>query len=143
MQGEIVVKVEDIKISGTVDFTSPYQDGVTEEKIYMDMDLHMVDGTLHLVGKNDWGYLMTYALAPLLRYAYSVKSKLDKMYQKSNVRADAIVLGKNEYRALDIMHRLHNLETSLKEYEGIPIVQSTINNYMKIYGEDQEELPFY
>lgn len=142
MQGEVVVKVDNIKISGTVDFITPYRDVISENKSYMDMDLHMPDGTLHLVGENDWGYLMASALVPLLRYADSVQRELDKMYQESEVRADAIVLGKNEYRALDIMNLLKHPGTTLKEYKGIPIVQSQIYSYMKIYGEPKEQLPF-
>lgn len=107
------------------------------------MDLIMPDGVLHLCGKNDWGCLIADALVPLLQYAHGVEERIRLEYDSQPEKPDVICLGKNEFRAFDILHRLRGIGEPLAMYRGIPVVRMTKNNGIRMYGKKTEsEEPF-
>lgn len=145
MTGELAVDVKMMTFEGGGDNAmeepfdpSPYYQGMK----YIDMNLVTSDGVLHLCGKNDWGYLIADALIPLLKYANEVERKIREEYQKAG-NVDVIGLGKNEFRAFDILHRLRECGEPITVYKGVPVVKLNKDNGIQIYTrKETEELPF-
>ena len=64
-------------------------------------------------------------------------------YDSQPEKPDVICLGKNEFRAFDILHRLRGIGEPLAMYRGIPVVRMTKNNGIRMYGKKTEsEKPF-
>lgn len=104
------------------------------------MSLYLKDkGHLHICGKNDWGYLITEALQPLLDYAKQVFEDIDKKISQYKRNPEVILLGRNEFRAVDIIHRLRGFGDPIKIYRGVPVVQANCDNKIEIFGSEEEE----
>lgn len=144
MTGELAIDVKKMTFEGGDSAmekpfdSSPYYQGMK----YVDMNLVTSDGALYLCGKNDWGYLVANALIPLLKYANGVERKIsEKSLDTNNI--DVIGLGKNEFRALDILHRLKECGEPLTVFRGIPVVKLNKNDGIQIYtSEETEDMPF-
>lgn len=132
MTAEIEMKVNKVAFERREDMLKPY--GGYYKDAYIDMDIHTDDGVFHLCGKNDLGYLMVDAIMPLLRYADQVEIAIRRKLDDFCYKPEVIGLGKNEFRALDILHRLRGLDDPLSIYKGVPIVKLKDNDGIKIYG---------
>ena len=64
------------------------------------------------------------------------------MDRDKNLKPKVIGLGRNEFRALDIVHRIRGSEDSLKEYNNIPVVRLEENNSIEFLGTKEFDLPF-
>ena len=133
MVGEFAIKADKIKISRESDFVQPYgYDKFDWNDGTMDFDIHSGNEVLHICGSNDWGYLMADALIPLLKYAAQVKMDIKNRIHIDDV-VDVIGLGRNEYRALDIIHRLNNCGEPIHDLFDVPIVRLRQDNGTRIY----------
>lgn len=134
MVGEFAVKADKIKITRESDFVQPYASDKFDLYcgVAMDFDIHSNDEVLHICGGNDWGYLMADALIPLLKYAVRVKMDIKNRIHIDDV-VDVIGLGRNEYRALDIVHRLNNCGEPIHDLFDVPIVRLRQDNGTRIY----------
>lgn len=154
MVGEFAIKADKIKISRESDLVQPYVSDKFgwDDDVTMDFDIHSSNEVLHICGSNDWGYLMADALIPLLKYSAKIKNDVKDRIISDDV-VDVIGLGMNEYRALDIAHRLNNCGEPIHDLFGVPIVQLRQDNGMKIYFSNKTvnfssakvtgEVPFY
>lgn len=98
---------------------------------------------LHIYGKNDWGYLLADALQPLLGYALGVFKHIDDKIAEYKGKPEVIGLGKNEFRAADILHRLRGFGEPIKIYKSIPVVQLQESDRIDLFGQQKnDELPF-
>ena len=73
-------------------------------------------------------------IMPLLRYADQVEIAIRRKLDDFCYKPEVIGLGKNEFRALDILHRLRGLDDPLSIYKGVPVVRLKDNDGIKIYG---------
>lgn len=144
MNAEFDVMVKKVNFSSPENMQKPFDSACYSDRgAYIDMDLIMPDGVLHLCGKNDWGCLIVDALVPLLQYAHGVEERIRLEYDSQPEKPDVICLGKNEFRAFDILHRLRGIGEPLAMYRGIPVVRMTKNNGIRMYGKKTEsEEPF-
>lgn len=140
MTGEFGIIID--KVSFDDDMVTPYK---FNSRPCIDMTISSSEDTVHVCGYNDWGYLLTDALLPLLRYAETVLSNINKQLDGYDGSPEVIVLGKNEYRAVDILHRLRGLGDPIRIYKGIPIVETDYINKTQLLGKhnSDSELPFY
>lgn len=144
MTGELAVEVKKLNFKcGDDAMEQPFDHSSYYRGIkYIDMNLETSDGVLHLCSKNDWGYLIADALIPLLKYANEVERKICEEYNRT-INVDVIGLGKNEFRAFDILHRLRGCGEPLAVYKGVPVVQLNKDNGMQIYiSKETEDMPF-
>ena len=134
MVGEFVIKADKIKISRESDLVQPYVSDKFgwDDDITMDFDIHSNNEVLHICGRNDWGYLMADALIPLLKYAAKIENGIKDRIKPGDA-VDVIGLGRNEYRALDIVHRLNNSGEPIHDLLGVPIVRLRKDNSATIY----------
>ena len=135
------MNVSKVKFSLDDDLTKPFT-GHDEFHLdqYIDLDIFENDGNvLHICGKNDWGYLMVDALMPLIKYADNVLQKIRKMLDEYDGKPEVIVLGRNEYRAVDIIHRLRSNGDLISIFLSIQVVKSERNNYIKLLGNKPRE----
>lgn len=141
MGGELGIEVNHVEFGTKSDLCELY--GVLGLTM-MDLSLYDKEGKwLHICGKNDWGYLLTDALQPLLIYEAEVRTQIDKKLDLYDGRPEIIGLGKNEYRAIDIVHRLRGVGDPIKIYKGIPVFQLQALNRIELFGKDEESLlPF-
>lgn len=138
--GEIGLKVN--KVVFDKDMVEPYNERNTVYR-YIDLDIWSDKDVFHICGENDWGYLVIEALLPLLRYAQDVLKSIDTMLQACTEAPEVIILGKNEYRAVDILHRIRGLGDEIETYKSIPVVRSnTKDNQIKLLGNNEELNPF-
>lgn len=147
MNGEFSLDVKKITFSTDSNMSQPYRDGNGRHDIsYIDLDIYTQDGILHLCGKNDWAYLITDALIPFLRYAQSVEKYIDDEIQKiAQRKIDAICVGRNQFRAMDILHQLRDAGEHIKTYRSIPVVKLNEDDGIRIYSTVKEmeyEEPF-
>jgi hypothetical protein len=110
----------------------------------IDLSILDKDGCwFHICGENDWGYLLTEALQPLLGYALGVLEEIDKKLNSYDGKPEIIGLGKNEYRAVDILHRLRGCGGPIEMYKGTPITKLYSDNKIELFGFiDNDGLPF-
>ena len=140
--GELGMKISKVEFSRDEDMIKPFtDDGYLIREFgknldqYIDLDIYEKDGNiLHICGKNDWGYLMIDTLMPLIKYADNVLQKILKMLEEYGGKPEVIVLGKNEYRAVDIIHRLRENGDPINVFLSIPVVKYEQNNYIKLLG---------
>ena len=122
MSGEFSIKIGKIDFNRIDDLIKPYGNTsiCTDDKPAQDLTITSTSNeTFHICGNNDWAYLVVDALSPLLQYASLVVNKISndlrKMGKEKNTKPKVIGLGKNEFRAFDILHRLRGLGDSLKK----------------------------
>lgn len=92
----------------------------------IDLDLFGTkDEHVIICGSNDWGYLMTEALIPILKFGAKIEkdisNKLEEMSKNGMTKPKVIGLGRNQFRAFDILHRVRGVGEPLKEFRGIPV----------------------
>lgn len=141
MNGEFSLDVKKIAFSTDFDMSQPYSDTIDGHAIpYIDLDIFTQDGTFHICGRNDWAYLVTDALIPFLRYAKSVEKYVDDEIRKTaRYKTDVICVGRNQFRAMDIMHQLRNGGEHIKTYRSIPVVKLKENDGVRIYSSNKDE----
>lgn len=141
MGGELGIEVSHVELESSEALNEPYG---SLGFAYIDLSLCDKEGKwLHICGKNDWGYLLTDALQPLLIYEAELRSQIDKRLEEYDGRPEIIGLGKNEYRAMDIAHRLRGVGDPIKIYKGISVVQLQTLNRIELFGKEEEcLLPF-
>lgn len=139
MSGEVCVNVNFIKFSD--DIVRPYGHPFGSSEVAIDMTFYMnQDQCFHFCGPNDWGQILADSLQDLMRYARAVREDIDSQIKKEG-RPQVIVLGKNEYRALEIWSTICCGE-KLEDFEGFPVVRSNDNdNGITLFG-CEPELPF-
>ena len=150
MSGEFAIKIGKIDFNRIDDLVKPYGNTsiYTDDKPAQDLTITSTSNeTFHICGNNDWAYLVVDALFPLLQYASLVENevsgKLRRMDRDKNLKPKVIGLGRNEFRALDILHRIRGSEEPLKEYGNIPIVRLEENNTIEFLGTKEiDDLPF-
>lgn len=138
--GELGIKVNKAILSN--DVIQPHKS--VNMNTLIDLSLLDTNGEyFHICGENDWGYLLVDALLPLLKYSDKIFQEINNMIEKYRVRPEVIGLGKNEYRAVDIMHRIRGLGDPINMYKGIPVVCLGETNAVKLFGKSEREyLPF-
>lgn len=138
--GELGIKVNKAILSN--DVIQPHK-GLNMSTL---IDLSLLDTNgeyFHICGENDWGYLLVDALLPLFKYADNVLQEISSMIEGYKGHPEVIGLGKNEYRAVDIMHRIRGLGDPIKIYKSIPVVCLGETNAIKLFGKSEREyLPF-
>lgn len=139
--GEIGLKVDKIVFNTDNDLKKPF--GYLGES-YIDMSIYEETGNvIHICGKNDWAYLLADALQLLLDYALEVFKMVDLSINQYKGTPACIGLGKNEFRAVDIIHRLRGFGEPIKVYKNIPVVELRSTDGIELYGQhDINELPF-
>lgn len=149
MSGEIGIEIGKIDFNRIDDLIRPYRNtsSYTGNKPAQDLTITSTSNeTFHICGNNDWAYLVVDALLPLLQYALlvenEVSNKLRRMDRDQNLEPKVIGLGRNEFRALDILHRIHGSEDSLKVYNNIPVVKLEEDNSIEFLGTKEIDLPF-
>ena len=149
MIGELGIEIGKIDFNRCDDLIKPYNNTSIYNDDYPSQDLTIIstsNETFHICGRNDWAYLVVDALSPLLQYASLVENKISndlrKMDKEKNTKPKVIGLGKNEFRAFDILHRLRGLGDSLKKYENIPVVRLEEDNAIEFLGTKEIDLPF-
>ena len=139
MNGEISGKVDVIKFSD--DMVKPYGHVFTCHEVGVDMTFYMENNQcFDFCGPNDWGQLLADSLQDLMKYARAVRECIDDKIKEQG-RPQVIVLGKNEYRALDIWSKICCGE-KLESFKGFPVVRSTENDDGIILLGCEPELPF-
>lgn len=137
--GELGIKV--MKIRPDSDGVRPY-DGYGHKRM---MDLSLFgddDHWLHLCGDNDWGYLALEILKPILqetnRLYYEISNNINSH------KPEVVLVGRNEFRMLDILHIARDGEEGISVILGVPIVKGDFDNGVKYLGRKPEpiELPF-
>ncbi len=136
MGGEIALKIK--KVSCSNDLVIPFND--YKENPAIDLTIQTDDGWFHLCGDNDWGYLALEAIKPILQTGIKLENKILNGMQK--YQPEVILLGKNEFRVLDILHIARDSELGIETIRGIPIVKGNFINGIKYLGKNDEiELP--
>jgi len=136
MGGEIGLKIN--KVSCSNDLIKPFNDYTTTPAI--DLTIQTDDGWFHLCGDNDWGYLALEAIKPVLKAGIELKQKINENILK--YQPEVILLGKNEFRILDILHIARDSELGIEMIQGIPVVKGKFTNGIKFLGKNDEiELP--
>lgn len=136
MGGELVVNVSAVKSDNW--FVRPLNPDNPNN------DLTMVDNEgkfLHICGENDWGYLAAELLKPILKTGnelyYDISSKID------DLDPEVVLVGKTEYRLIDILHIVRDSEQGITVIKGVPIVKGDFNNGIKYLGKkEMDYLPF-
>ena len=68
---------------------------------------------------------MTEALIPILKFGAKIEkdisNKLEEMSKNGMTKPKVIGLGRNQFRAFDILHRVRGVGEPLKEFRGIPV----------------------
>lgn len=107
-----------------------------------DLLIEDIDGShLYICGDNDWAYLAVDLLKPLLREANKLYYEISKRI--SDVRPEVVVVGKNDFRMLDILHLVRDTEEGVSIIKNVPIVKGDFLNGVKFFGKQNiEELPF-
>lgn len=138
--GELVLQVEKVKSDGN--FTRPNESFYDINRRYgNDLNIFEKDSLLHICGNNDWAYLAVDLLKPLLREANKLYYEISKRI--SDVRPEVVVVGKNDFRMLDILHLVRDTEEGVSIIKNVPIVKGNFLNGVKFFGKkDIEELPF-
>lgn len=97
---------------------------------------------LHICGENDWGYLAVELLKPLLQEANKLYIEISS--QVDNLNPEVILVGKNDFRLLDILHTVRDSEFGISVIKGVPVVKGDFLNGVKYLGkkEYEGELPF-
>ncbi len=149
MSGEFGIEIGKIDFNRIDDFIKPYGNIsiYTGNKPSQDLTITSTSNeTFHICGNNDWAYLVVDALSPLLQYASLVENKISndlrKMDREKNSKPKVIGLGRNDFRALDILFRIRGSEDSLKEYRNIPVVRLEEDNAIEFLGTKEFDLPF-
>ena len=89
MNAEFDVMVKKVNFSSPENMQKPFDSACYSDRgAYIDMDLIMPDGVLHLCGKNDWGCLIADALVPLLQYAHGVEERIRLEYDSQPEKPD-------------------------------------------------------
>lgn len=136
MSGELGMDIHRICFSN--DFAKPYNDdslALGNKDVSIDLNMFCESGsTFHICGNNDWAYLVTNALIPLERYAENVFNEMSTAVDNYDGTPEVIVLGKNEYRAVDILHRLRGTGEPISVYKNIPVIKSEESNCIKLLG---------
>lgn len=137
--GELGIEVNKIVLNREKDVREPYGNSSMIDFSILDKNGHW----FHICGENDWGYLLTEALQPLLKYALEVFQEIDNKLNSYHGQPEIIGLGKNEYRAVDIIHRLRGFGEPIEMYKGTPITKLRSNNKIELFGlVENDELPF-
>lgn len=136
--GELGVNVKDIKRDK--DIVRPYHSSCRNP---MDLSLLTDDNDwLHICGNNDWGYLALEILKPILQTGIKLNSEICDQISEKN--PEVIVVGRNDYRILDILHTARDSEKGISMLRGVPIVMGYFDNGFKCLGNKEREadLPF-
>lgn len=136
--GELGVNVKDIKRDK--DIVRPYHLAC---KNSMDLSLLTDDNSwLHICGDNDWGYLALEVLKPILQTGVKLNSEI--LNQISEKNPEVVVVGRNDFRILDILHTARDSEKGISVIHGVPIVMGDFDNGFKCLGNKEKEadLPF-
>jgi len=138
INGEFVIDVD--HVCSDDNFVSPRNPNCPSN------DLCIVDTNgqyFHIRGtKNDWGYLAAELLLPIMKKGnklyFEISSKI------SEINPEVVLVGKNEFRLLDIIHLIKDGEEGIKVIKSIPIVKGNFDNGVKFLGKKsgEEYLPF-
>ena len=140
MSGDILINVDSITFYDKSKFIKPFTNNIDDSGSYSSMTFYSKRQSQHsddkdvleLYGDKDWAYLIVDAMIPLLEYGETVENEVRQYYEKED-KIDVIGLGKNEFRALDIVHRLRGIGDSLKMYRGVPVVRLNKDSGIYIY----------
>lgn len=144
MRGELGIKVKKLEVDSEKDFLNPYDENHffrEDNRAYLDLRLDEGKGDfLYMCGENDWGYLLVDALSPLIRHGLNIMCIIDeKLEEDVNDQVEAILLGKNEYRAVDILYKArYGGTTDLKEIGCIPVIKSKDFNCIELLKREKK-----
>lgn len=136
--GELGINVKQIKRDN--DIVRPYRLACRNPT---DLSLLGDDNNwLHICGNNDWGYLALEVLKPILQTGVKLNSEICDQISEKN--PEVVVVGRNDYRILDILHTARDSEKGISIIRGVPIVMGDFDNGFKCLGSKEKEadLPF-
>lgn len=93
---------------------------------------------LHICGENDWGYLALEVLKPILKEGVLLNREIMNGIDKN--KPEVVLVGRNDYRILDILHTARDSEEGISVIHGVPIVKGNFNNGIKYLGEKETEM---
>lgn len=136
MGGELGIKIA--KAYGSREIVRPYG----EYSEYIDLTIESATReNLHICGANDWGYLAADILKPVIKEAYRVYAQITNGILKNN--PEVILLGRNEYRLIDIYRQLRNEQDTETQIMKVPYVKGDFANGIKYLGSQKEDsFPF-
>lgn len=137
MGGELCINVKLVKSDNH--FVKPFNSNNPSN------DLTMVDEDgkyLHICGNNDWAYFAAELLKPVLKTGQELYSEIFTKVSKDN--PEVVLVGRNEFRLLDIVQTVRDLEQGAPVIMGVPVVKGNFANGIKYLGkmETEECLPF-
>lgn len=138
--GELGIKV--VRVEPDSECIRPY-DGYGHRRM---TDLNLFgddDHWLHICGDNDWGYLALEVLKPILQTAIGIHEEIIDHISVSD--PEVILVGRNDFRLLDILHIARDGEEGISVIRGIPVVKGDFDNGVRFLGKktkDDLELPF-
>ena len=137
MQGELGLKALKAVITPETDAIRPFSNFAGDGgKVSLELKLLDENGAfLYLVGENDWAELMVDALIPLEKEACKVENQMLDTLADLKYRPQVIGLGKDEFRLLNLFHRIKGSGDPILIYRGIPIVKLGENSAIKFYRE--------
>lgn len=136
MGGELVINVSKVRSDNW--FVKPLNPDKPSN------DLTMVDSEgkyLHICGDNDWGYLAVELLKPILKTGNELYCEISSKINELD--PEVVLVGKTEYRILDILHIARDSEQGIAVIKGVPIVKGNFDNGVKYLGKrEMNYLPF-
>jgi hypothetical protein len=137
MTSEIGMKIGHVTTSA--DIVRPYGSAFYQHVPCTDLNIFDDSGTnvLYVCGENDWGYFALDILKPILKEANTLYGKIRDDIEKS--RPEAILVGKNEFRILDILHIARDGEEGISVIDSVPIVPGNFDSGVKFLGKDESE----
>jgi len=138
MGGELGIKIKEIKQDR--DIVRPYS---YSERTCLDLSMFGEDGLwLHICGDNDWGYLGLEIIKPILKEGIELNSKILSGIEEN--KPEVVLVGRNDYRILDILHIARDSEEGISVIRGVPVVKGGFDNGVKYLGKmnHESELPF-
>lgn len=113
------------------------------DKPWSDLTMEDTEGKyLSICGENDWGYLAAELLKPLLIKGNDLYYEISKNISKLN--PEIVLVGKNDFRLLDIVHLVRDPECGISIIKNVPIIKGDFTKGIKYLGNKgtEEYLPF-
>lgn len=136
--GELGIKIK--RINQDRDIVRPYS---FSDRACIDLSMVGEDGQrLHICGDNDWGYLGLEIIKPILKAGIELNFKILSGIEENN--PEVILVGRNDYRILDILHSARDSEEGISVIRGVPVVKGEFDNGVKYLGkmDKEQDLPF-
>ena len=126
MGGELGIKIKNLRCSDGL--VNPFNDYRSKPQIDLSI-MSENNECLHICGENDWGYLALDILKPILQKGIQLYLEIrEKIYSQ---KPEVVLVGKNEFRILDILHIARDSEQGIETMLDVPIVKGDFDNGVK------------